>query len=756
MDQKTRTMASTQAESRGGERARGPASEARYRELYEHAPDILYTHDLDGRLTSINATAERLLGYTHSDARRLTIHDIVSSEHRRALQDHIDMLRTGTSVAPLAIDFASRDGGRVAVEVALRLVTADGQPIEVHGCARPVSPRRESDPSVRESDQRLRAVVGASVDAIVVIDATGVIRYSSPATTQVLGYAVDDFVGQNAFALIHPEDRGRVEQLFARCLQEPGTQVMAEYRFRHQDGSWRYVEGLGSNRLDDPLLRAVVVNLRDVSDRKRMDEARRASEEQFRTIFEGAPIGIARLDLEGRVVDANRALERMSGYVISELRGRQFTDLVAGDDVELARADLASLLAGRREAYHAERRYTQKGGTAVWANVTVSVVRDAAGQPQFCIGMVEDITDRKNAEEALRKSNKRLTGWVAELEQRTREIGLLSEMGDLLQACRSAEEAHAVIARMAPQVFPNVAGSVSVLGVANNLVETVAVWGPPTGERVFGPDECWALRRGRAHLVEDIQLGLICKHMHRPLSLPYVCVPMLAHGEAVGLLNLNLPEEGRVSDALQRLGMTVAEHVALALANLRLHETLRAQSIRDPLTNLFNRRYMEESLEREMRRAVRGRHSVGIIMLDLDHFKRVNDEYGHEAGDTVLRELGAVLQRNIRGEDIACRYGGEEFTLILPEASLADAAQRAEQLRGAIKSLPIRYRKQSIGPITVSLGVAVFPDHGPTGEAVLRAADAALYQAKGRGRDRVMINAGASGTAETIVDFSGG
>lgn len=620
MDQETRVPA-TPADVRGGERARGPASEARYRELYEHAPDVLYTHDLDGRLTSINATAERLLGYTHSDARRLTIFDVVAAEHRRLLQERLDALRAGKHVAPLEIDFTTRDGGRVPAEISLRLILADGHPIEVHGCARTV--------------------------------------------------------------------------------------------------------------------------------------VRRASEEQFRTIFEGAPIGIARLDLEGRVVDANRALERMSGYATGELRGRAFTDLVAGDDVEAAGRDLISLVAGGRETYQAERRYTQKDGAIVWANVTVSVVRDVSGQPQFCIGMVEDITDRKNAEEALRKSNKRLTGWVAELEQRTREIGLLSEMGDLLQACRSAEEAHAVIARMAPQVFPNVAGSVSVISVANNLVETVAAWGPPTGERVFGPDECWALRRGRAHLVEDLQLGLICKHMHRPLALPYVCVPMLAHGEALGLLNLNLPDEGRVSDALQRLGMTVAEHVALALANLRLHETLRAQSIRDPLTNLFNRRYMEESLEREMRRAVRGRHSVGIIMLDLDHFKRVNDEYGHEAGDTVLRELGSVLQRNIRGEDIACRYGGEEFTLILPEASLGDAAQRAEQLRVAIKALPIRYRKQTLGPITVSLGVAVFPDHGPTGEAVLRAADAALYQAKGRGRDRVTVNAGSSTTPETIVDWSG-
>ena len=192
--------------------------------------------------------------------------------------------------------------------------------------------------------------------------------------------------------------------------------------------------------------------------------------------------------------------------------------------------------------------------------------------------------------------------------------------------------------------------------------------------------------------------------------------------------------------------MTVAEHLSLALANLKLQERLRSQSIRDPLTSLFNRRYMEESLDREMRRAVRGSHPLSIIMLDLDHFKQFNDLFGHEAGDVVLREVGAVLQRSIRGEDIACRYGGEEFTLILPQVSLLDAAQRAELVRESIKRLNIEHRRTPLGPVTVSLGVAVFPDHGPNGEAVLRAADAALYQAKARGRDRVAMNPAGPGS----------
>jgi diguanylate cyclase (GGDEF)-like protein len=183
----------------------------------------------------------------------------------------------------------------------------------------------------------------------------------------------------------------------------------------------------------------------------------------------------------------------------------------------------------------------------------------------------------------------------------------------------------------------------------------------------------------------------------------------------------------------------VADHIALTVANLKLRETLRHLSIRDPLTGLFNRRYMEESLERELRRADRKGTSVGIIMIDIDHFKRVNDTYGHEAGDTVLREMGVLLQRHIRGSDIACRYGGEEFTLILTDSPLSVAQHRAEHLREEIKELHIEYRGQDLGTITLSMGVAAFPQHGATEEALLQAADLALYRAKAEGRDRVVL-----------------
>jgi diguanylate cyclase (GGDEF)-like protein len=226
-------------------------------------------------------------------------------------------------------------------------------------------------------------------------------------------------------------------------------------------------------------------------------------------------------------------------------------------------------------------------------------------------------------------------------------------------------------------------------------------------------------------------------------------MPLTVQGQAYGLLHwrasrplgaapgAEMPGHW-FSEVKQQLAQTVSDNLTLALTSLQLRETLRQQSIRDPVTGLFNRRYMEETLEREIWRAARSQGPVSIIMLDIDHFKQFNDTFGHEAGDVVLREIGACLRAQIRAEDIACRYGGEEFTLIMPAASIEVARHRAEHILDQVKRLAVHHHGHALGQITASLGVAMYPEHGETGEAVLAAADAALYRAKHAGRDRVL------------------
>ena len=168
-------------------------------------------------------------------------------------------------------------------------------------------------------------------------------------------------------------------------------------------------------------------------------------------------------------------------------------------------------------------------------------------------------------------------------------------------------------------------------------------------------------------------------------------------------------------------------------------EDLREQAITDSLTGLLNRRYLREFLPRELTRARRNHATLAMVMIDLDYFKRVNDVFGHGAGDLVLRELGALLRKSVRASDIACRFGGEEFVVVMPESSIEGAVQKSEAIRAAVKDLDLQYDGQSIGRISASFGVALYPAHAGDADALIRAADEALYRAKSEGRDRVVV-----------------
>jgi len=331
---------------------------------------------------------------------------------------------------------------------------------------------------------------------------------------------------------------------------------------------------------------------------------------------------------------------------------------------------------------------------------------------------------------------------VEQMERRVAIDSQLSQMTSLLHACFTLEEASSIISHFARQLFPDYAGGLYVYRSSRNLLEVNSTWGEEEGnEPIFGPQQCWALRQGQVYEVRNPQKSVLCSHVKH--ANPYICLPMMAHGEVLALLHVYFNPEAdgtkTASETQRSLLKVFTEQIALALSNLKLRDSLRQQSIRDPLTGLFNRRYLEESLALEIQRAKRNNSPFSILMIDLDHFKRFNDTHGHEAGDIVLQTLGRFLQRHIRGGDIACRYGGEEFTLVLPGTSLELARQRAEELSAGVRTLHVDFSGASLGPLSISAGVATFPNHGEGAETVLQAADMALYQAKSEGRDRVII-----------------
>jgi diguanylate cyclase (GGDEF)-like protein/PAS domain S-box-containing protein len=511
------------------------------------------------------------------------------------------------------------------------------------------------------------------------------------------------------------------------------------------------------------------------------------SEERFRALVDGVKdFAILMLSPSGKIIGWNAGAARLFGYRAGDINGQHMSVLFDEEARQQGVPTQALHVARSTGRFEGVEGLERREGQRIWGSLVINALQDDGGQLRAFSMIARDVTERRQIEGELERSRHDLEARVAErtaqleeanerlqlelaerrraqaalheatqrqglslaeVEQRTREIALLNQMADLLQACQTDEEAYDVIARFAGELFPATAGALYVFNDSQNMVSAVADWGESSAVwQQFTPNDCWALRRGRVHVHDEDHVTPRCQHVRDVAGPVYLCLPLMAQGELLGVLHLQLEpaeagQQGIISEPRQRLATTLADHIALALSNLKLRDTLRHQAIHDPLTGLFNRRYMEEFLEQELQRAGRSRYTVGVIMLDIDHFKQLNDTYGHAAGDAVLRDLGQFLREHIRGGDVACRYGGEEFVLILPEALLEHVYERAAHLRESVKQMLISHEGNTVDPITLSLGVASFPMHGSTAEQLLRSADLALYQAKAEGRDRVIISA---------------
>jgi diguanylate cyclase (GGDEF)-like protein/PAS domain S-box-containing protein len=531
----------------------------------------------------------------------------------------------------------------------------------------------------------------------------------------------------------------------------------------------------------------------------------KSAEEQLRLVVESAPYGMLRIDENGIITLVNSQVEQLFGYSREELLGKPTEFLLparfrvphAGEPDDSFDAETRAIGRGR------ELFALRSDGSEIPVEISLNAIQ-APGGTQVLASVV-DITERKRVEQEIRALNITLERRVAErtaevqalnaslehrvaertkeleaenaqrrlierelqqahddlqrsvleLERRNQEMRLVSEMVELLESCRNLDEAHTVISRRLPLLLRGTRGVLYMLTASRNLLESVSHWSEYESEfeKILDPEDCWALRRNKPHGMASEESDLLCKHVEAGSIKGYLCLPMVAHGEIMGLLHIRYSDDNEgARNILAQSALAAAEQLSLILANLRLRETLKNQSIRDPQTGLFNRRYMEDSLVRELSRAERVGKKVVVAMIDIDHFKQINDTYGHTAADAVLREWSELLKAKFRGSDIVCRYGGEEFVIILPDISLEDARQRLEQLRGDLTRMVVKEDGQFIGGVTVSMGLAVYPVHGRTSQGLLQVADHALYRAKELGRDRIEIATEAP-LAEASVDW---
>ncbi|MEM9247354.1 MAG: sensor domain-containing diguanylate cyclase [Pseudomonadota bacterium] len=346
-----------------------------------------------------------------------------------------------------------------------------------------------------------------------------------------------------------------------------------------------------------------------------------------------------------------------------------------------------------------------------------------------------------SARRETRRKNAALKEAAAAQAALTHEVRLIAELNEWLQLSRSQSELFDLVVRFMTKLLPASEGEVYVYSNSRDVLDGCVGWGGGEPRDQIHPEDCWSLRRGRTYEHHASDIGFPCAHVDAADDRPYRCMPLLANGETIGLLHMRQHRAATTEQfrAERRLAQVCAEHLSMAIANVRMRDELQDQSIRDALTGLYNRRHLTDALRRHMAFAAREGTTVALLSIDVDFFKRFNDNYGHDAGDMVLRAVGEVLERGTNGNELACRPGGEEFMVVLPDSSVPDALHRAETLREQIQSISLRYGEKTLPSITASFGVALSPQDGSMPQDLMRAADAALYAAKAGGRNRAVL-----------------
>jgi diguanylate cyclase (GGDEF)-like protein/PAS domain S-box-containing protein len=614
----------------------------------------------------------------------------------------------------------------------------------------PSGKRRSGTPTWNEAQLHLlmQAVQNCS-DQIGMVDLDGNVTFANHAFLDAVGYTKEEFMGKHfGITIASTNAPSLVQEIAEKGLRDSGWR--GECISVRRDGS-TYPIFLNVGPVKDDHGRAIgsFGIARDITQRKLADKALRESEEQFRQLAENIREVFFVMQTDtGKVTYVSPAYDEIWGRPRKEVleRPTAWIDSIHPQDRE--RVGRAFEMQMSQENTSMEYRIVRPDGSVRWISNRTFSVTDANGAVRRVVGIAEDITSRHQEQAALREAHEKLGSALSDAMAHAKETAKLTELVDILQSCQTVNEAYKITGDAVPTIVASPAGALCITSSSRNIVEAVVTWGDGTAiERTFAPDSCWGLRRGKIHTVDSSTSPMRCKHVDPASGSGYVCVPLAAQGETLGVLCLLSPPPAKASqneideqrEVLKRQGGAVGERISLALANLRLREVLRTQSIRDPLTGLFNRRYMEESLERELRRAARNQQTVALLMLDIDHFKRFNDTFGHQAGDTLLRSLGDFLCQRTRGQDVACRFGGEEFALILAGATSEDAVKRSELLREELQQLSVSHAGQILGRITFSIGVAAYPINAVSAEQLIRAADDALYRAKAEGRDRIRV-----------------
>ena len=444
----------------------------------------------------------------------------------------------------------------------------------------------------------------------------------------------------------------------------------------------------------------------------------------------------------GEISFANPSSGILLGIPFESIRGRPLAEVLP-----FTQRDRNGKGDGDRGRENSFFQMTLTDGTTI--SVTMKTIPYSWEGQEYEFVVLTDMTDQLEQERQSLLTNENLKRWVIEAEQRYGALAVLQELTILLQRCRNLEEVAKVVSSFMTKILPKSMGDLVLMDAEKKGARTVSAWGRISADpMLLDVERCAGLHTGKTAVIrsDDSDAPICVRHIAARFHMSF-CIPLKIDEETIGVLHVHFDQthlqsqetsEDNSLDHERKLGESAANLLSLSIANAMLRETLLHQAIRDPLTGLFNRRYLEESMAREVARATRTKNPLSVIMTDIDHFKVFNDQFGHAAGDEVLRVVSDCLINSVRGSDIVCRFGGEEFLIVLQDAGLVDAANRAEQIRKSVSSIPLDFQGKNLGYVTMSFGVSEFPIHGEVPERFIKEADMALYRAKKEGRNRVV------------------
>jgi len=466
------------------------------------------------------------------------------------------------------------------------------------------------------------------------------------------------------------------------------------------------------------------------------DEYRRYADLTLRHILDAVLV----TDLDNNIVWVNTGFERMFGHRLDNIRGAPARGLLDGPETDAVARDRVLRATQGRETLTVDILHYTATGDTVWVDKTLTPIFDENGIHTHHMSINRDITERRLMEE-------KTCEVMANEEQRRHERKLLSQVSEWLYSAKSLTELLMVVQKSMHTLMPESEGQLYIYSNSRDTLDLKTAWGDGTPHEHVDAEDCWALRRGRAYSYGTRAIEFPCAHTENA-DTPYFCLPIIAHGETIGLMHVAFSAYDRaimsremVETFLHQrwdLSLLCAEQISLAVANVQLRHELLDQSVRDPLTSLWNRRWFLDAAHREINRAERQGSALSLISIDVDHFKKFNDHHGHDAGDIVLREVGALMREVFPPPLAPCRLGGEEFVVLCPGLTHGAAMDIADRFRIALSALDLTYGDGKLPPITASAGVTSAPDCGAHVEDMLKHADLALYKAKDRGRDCVV------------------